>query len=439
MRILVVGGGGREHAIVHYLSRSRHRPEIFVAHGNAGTAELATNVSLPASDIDKLLKFAKSKDIDLTIVGPEQPLTDGIVDAFESAGLQIVGPSAAAAQLEGSKAFSKGFMSEFGIPTAEYRNFQRAEYEHALAFIRERGAPIVIKASGLAAGKGAVVCETLSEAEEALRGMMLGTAFGDAADEIVIEEFMSGEEASLFVLCDGTGYCVLPTAQDHKRIGDGDTGPNTGGMGAYAPAPVMTAELVAKACAEIVEPTLRGMLEKGSSYKGFLYVGLMISPDGALRVVEYNCRLGDPETQAVLPLLKTDGVDLFMSCVEGKLSTFDVEVLDKSAAVVVMASAGYPGAYRKGHVIEGLSVTERGISDGLEGTFVYHAGTTRTREGTVVSNGGRVLGVTGVGDDLASALNAAYARVGTIRFDGAQYRNDIGHKGLERLASTTQA
>ena len=434
MRILVVGGGGREHAIVHYLSRSNRSPEIFVAHGNAGTAELASNVSLPASDIDKLLKFAKSKDINLTIVGPEQSLTDGIVDAFRSDGLRIVGPTAAAAQLEGSKAFSKAFMAEFGIPTAGFRSFTRDQYDEALSYVRAQGAPIVIKASGLAAGKGAIVCETLSVAEKTLASMMVGTAFGDAADEIVVEEFMTGEEASLFVLCDGDNYCILPTAQDHKRIFSGDKGPNTGGMGAYAPAPVLTDELIQRACTSIVEPTMRGMKTKGTPYTGFLYVGLMIDHSEQMRVVEFNCRLGDPETQVILPLMQTDAIELFEACVDGRLDSVDVRVSGQSAAAVVMASAGYPGAYRKGFEITGLDERDRRVGTN---TFVYHAGTRRAQDGKVVTNGGRVLAVSGIGDTLESALRAAYVRVGTIEFEGGQFRDDIGHKGLQRLASTS--
>ncbi len=435
MRVLVVGSGGREHAIVHYLSRSRHAPEIFVAPGNAGTARLASNISLPARDIDELLKFAKSKDIDLTIVGPEQPLADGMVDSFEAADLAIVGPSAAAAQLESSKAFSKRFMSEHGIPTAGFSTFDRSQHEEALAYARKLGAPLVIKASGLAAGKGAVVCETMHQAEETLVSMMKGRAFGDAADEVVIEEFLHGEEASLFALTDGTGYCLLPSAQDHKRIGDGDVGPNTGGMGAYAPAPVLTDALVARACAEVIEPTLEGMRTLGQPYRGFLYVGLMIGPDSRLNVIEYNCRLGDPETQVVLPLLETDAIDLFRACTTRTLSSLEVKTYDGSAAIVVMASDGYPGRYEKGKEISGLN-DDADCESGAT-TCVYHAGTRRTPGGGTVTSGGRVLGVVGKADNLRAALDAAYQRVATIKFPGAQYRNDIGQKGLKRISSTT--
>lgn len=433
MRILVVGGGGREHALAHYLGRSPRRPEVFVAPGNAGTSLIATNVSLPASDIDGLLNFAKSKEIDLTVVGPEQPLSDGIVDAFRKAGLAIVGPTAAAARLESSKAFAKAFMEKYGIPTASSRTFERSDHAAAVAYVREQGAPIVVKASGLAAGKGAVVCGTVDEALAALSAMMLGAAFGDAADEVVIESFMAGEEASLFALCDGKDYTLLPSAQDHKRIGEGDTGPNTGGMGAYAPAPIMTPELTDVVRKSIVEPTLRGMAAEGTPYTGFLYVGLMTAHDDEPRVVEYNCRLGDPETQAVLPLIATDGVELLTASVEGRIGEVAISIRESAAAVVVMASKGYPGNHERNVRIAGLDA-EQDSQDPTDGrAVVYHAGTRRTPDGSIVSSGGRVLGITGVDRTLEQALRHAYDRVNSIRFDGATYRRDIGQKGIRRL------
>lgn len=438
MRILVVGGGGREHALVHYLASSRHDPEIYVAPGNAGTAAIATNVGLPVSDIDELTKFAKSKEIDLTIVGPEQPLTDGIVDAFRAEALNIFGPVAAAARLEGSKAFAKRFMADRGIPTAGYRPFGRSEHSEAVAFVHDQGAPIVVKASGLASGKGAIVCQTVEEAEQALTSMMVGTAFGDAADEVVIEEFMVGEEASVFAICDGKSWRLLPSAQDHKRIGDGDVGPNTGGMGAYSPAPILTPDVLDVVRRTIIEPTLEGMKADGTPYTGFLYAGLMIAPDGSPRVVEFNCRLGDPEAQVILPLLATDGVDLFMSAATGMLDQVDVEIATGSAATVVLASQGYPGNYQRGHAISGIDA-ETAHAIAHDGTFVYHAGTRRRPDGAVVTSGGRVLAVTGVGASLAEALGRAYRRVKTIHFEGVQYRSDIGSRGLERIQTTADA
>lgn len=433
MRILVVGGGGREHALAHYLGRSARRPEVFVAPGNAGTALIATNVSLPASDIDGLLNFAKSKEIDLTVVGPEQPLSDGIVDAFRHADLAIVGPTAAAARLESSKAHAKAFMEKHGIPTASSRTFERSDHPAAVAYVHEQGTPIVVKASGLAAGKGAVVCSTVDEALAALSAMMLGAAFGDAADQVVIESFMAGEEASVFALCNGEDYVLLPSAQDHKRIGEGDTGPNTGGMGAYSPAPIMTPELTDVVRKQIVEPTLRGMAAEGTAYTGFLYVGLMTSDDEGPRVVEYNCRLGDPETQAILPLIATDGVELLSACVDGRIGEVGIAIRKSSAAVVVMASRGYPGSYERNIKVSGLD-SEKDSQDPTDGkAVVYHAGTRRTPDGSIVSSGGRVLGVTGVDRTLDQALRHAYDRVNSIRFDGATYRRDIGHKGIKRL------
>lgn len=426
MKVLVVGSGGREHALADYLSRSRHNPKIYVAPGNAGTGQIASNVAIAADDIDALLNFAKTEDIDLTVVGPEVPLTLGIVDAFRAAALKIVGPTQAAARLEGSKAFSKAFMARHGIPTAHYQTFQSDAYDEAVSYVKGHGAPIVIKASGLAAGKGAVVCEDLDAALSALEAMMRDHSFGSAGDEVVVESFMEGEEASVFALCDGKEYVLLPSAQDHKRVGDGDTGPNTGGMGAYSPAPIMRPAMLDRVRAEIIEPTLAGMRQEGTPYTGFLYVGLMISAKDGARVVEYNCRLGDPETQVVLPLLETDAVDLFQACALGNVTDAGIVFRNGAAATVVMASAGYPGTYPKGIPIEGIESETPG--DGR--SFVYHAGTRRRDDGSYETNGGRVLAVTALGEDLEQALDTAYARVASIRFEGAHYRRDIGAKGL---------
>ena len=426
MRILVVGSGGREHAIAWALARSGAH-EVIVAPGNPGTELIARNVSVAADDVQGLVGLARSESVDFVVVGPEAPLVAGLVDSLEEAGIPAVGPTAAAARLEGSKAFAKAFMERHGIPTAAYRTFE--DHAEALAYVRAEGAPIVVKASGLAAGKGAVVCATLAEAEEALDAMMRREQFGDAADEVVVEAFMDGEEASLFAICDGTDYVLLSPAQDHKRIGEGDTGPNTGGMGAYAPAPVMTPALIEEACRRIVEPTLAGMRAEGHPYTGILYVGLMLTPSGP-SVVEYNCRLGDPETQAVMMLLESDPAALFHRAATGNLAGFDLRLTPGAAACVVLASEGYPGAYDKGREIRGL-----GAACAIDGVEVFHAGT-RKGTGGLETGGGRVLGVSATGQDLEAALRLCYAAVEHIRFEGRQFRRDIGRRGLERLAAS---
>ncbi len=427
MRILIIGGGGREHALAWALARSPQQPELFIAPGNAGTAALGRNVALQPTDLDALLGFARAENIALTVVGPEQPLVDGLADRFETAGLRVVGPTAAAARLEGSKAFAKAFMQRHGIPTAAHRTFAGAQYAEALAFVEATGAPVVVKASGLAAGKGALVCLTLDEARTALDRLMRQRAFGAAGDEVVVEAFMEGEEASVFALTDGRDYQLLATAQDHKRIGEGDTGPNTGGMGAYAPAPVAGPTLLARVRREIIEPTLAGMAAEGCPYRGVLYAGLMITPEGP-KVVEFNCRLGDPEAQIVLPLLETDLVEVFEKMADRRLGEVTLRQRAGAAACVVMASGGYPGAYEKDFPIDGLD--EAGAMDGV---VVFHAGTRRDDAGRVVTAGGRVLGVTATGTGLAEALRRAYRAVAAIGFEGAQYRRDIGQKGLARL------
>ncbi|MFT4604850.1 MAG: phosphoribosylamine--glycine ligase [Rhodothermales bacterium] len=427
MRILVVGSGGREHAIIWSLSRSSGEHQLYCAPGNPGTGPLATNVPIAADKVPSLVAFAISEGIELCIVGPEVPLVMGLADRLRDAGILVVGPSAAAARLEGSKAFSKAFMRRYGIPTAEYRIFQGSEHADALSYVHKVGAPIVIKASGLAAGKGAVVCMTMAEAEEALSAMMEDQMFGDAASQVVVEEFMEGEEVSLFALCDGSDYVLLSPAQDHKRIGEGDTGPNTGGMGAYCPAPVLSEPLLESACANVIEPTLAGMAREGHPYSGILYVGLMLTPHGP-RVVEYNCRLGDPETQPVLMLLESDAVELFTAAAAGQLKMFDVQVSSDSAACVVLASEGYPGSYPKGRRISGVEAAS--TQPGVE---VFQAGTSMTPDGLATS-GGRVMAVTARAPELEEALAMCYEAVGLISFEGMQYRRDIGKKGLAHLA-----
>lgn len=425
MRILVVGGGGREHALTWALARSPQLPELYIAPGNAGTQALGTNVALAPTDAEALLGFVDQENIDLTIVGPEQPLVAGLVDAFEAAGRAVVGPTAAAARLEGSKAFSKAFMEKYEIPTAAHRTFAAGESEAARAYVEAQGAPIVIKASGLAAGKGAIVCATLAEAYAALHQIMEDRAFGEAGDQVVVEEFMEGEEASVFALTDGERYVLLPPAQDHKRIGEGDTGLNTGGMGAYAPAPVVTTRVLNRACREIIEPTLAGMANEGCPYRGVLYVGLMITAEGP-KVVEYNCRFGDPEAQVLLPMIANDWVEVFDKLAHRRLHEVRLETGVGAAACVVMASGGYPEAYQKGYPISGIDAANR-----LDDMVVFEAGTRQDGD-QVVTSGGRVLAVTAWGDDLQQALDRAYAGIDRISFQDAVYRRDIGQKGLRR-------
>ena len=425
MRVLVVGGGGREHAILHALSRSPRRPQLYAAPGNGGTGGLAVSVPIAAGEVSSLAAFVRQERIDLTVVGPEEPLVKGLVDALRADGRAVVGPAAAAARLEGSKAFAKAFMERYGIPTAAHRTFGAGEYDAALAYVQRQGAPIVIKADGLAAGKGAVVCMTLAEAREALGAMMRARTLGEAADRVVIEEYMEGEEATIFALCDGARYALLPPAQDHKRIGEGDTGPNTGGMGAYAPAPVATGALLTETARRVVEPVLAGMLHEGAAYTGFLYCGLMVTPEGP-RVIEFNCRLGDPEAQAVLPLLQTDFLELMLATAHGELERVPVRAEAGAAACVVLAAPGYPGPYERGALITGLEAAARHA-------LVFHAGTVRDADGAARTAGGRVLGLTGMGEDLPAALQQAYAAVEKVHFDGMQHRRDIGRRGLVHM------
>ncbi|MEM8484691.1 MAG: phosphoribosylamine--glycine ligase [Bacteroidota bacterium] len=429
MKVLVIGGGGREHAITWKLAQSKHAPELFIAPGNPGTAALGRNVPIGASDVAGLLSFAREEGVALTIVGPEQPLVDGIVDAFNKAGLRIFGPTAAAAALEGSKAFAKAFMERHGIPTAAHRTFDKAAYAEAKQYITQQGAPVVLKASGLAAGKGVLICGTLSEAYAGLDALMKESRFGEAGASVVVEECMEGEEASVFALTDGERYVLLAPAQDHKRVGEGDTGPNTGGMGAYAPAPVMTAALMKEVEATVILPTLRGMAAEGTPYQGILYVGLMMTPTGP-RVVEFNCRFGDPETQVVLPLLQEDLLEIIGSLVGGDPLP-PVSSAVGAAACVVLASGGYPGSYDKGKAIAGIEE-----ADALDDVVVFHAGTRDAAAGGVETSGGRVLAVAASAPDLKGALEKTYAGVARIEFEDQQFRRDIGQKGLARIAES---
>lgn len=425
MKVLVIGSGGREHALVWKLKQSSKVKEIFCAPGNAGIAESAELVPLKADDIDGFFQFAKKKRIDLTVVGPEIPLVKGIVDLFEKNGMRIFGPSKYAAQLEGSKVFAKHFMKKHHIPTASYETFNRDDYSKAQQYIMKHSAPLVLKADGLAAGKGAVVCQSTGDALNVLQDFFEKNVFGDAGNNVVLEEFMEGEEASVFVLSDGVHYKLLQPAQDHKQILDGDKGKNTGGMGAYAPAPIVTSSLLKRIEKEIIEPTLNGMRADGKPYKGCLYVGLMITKDGS-KVVEFNCRLGDPESQVVLPLIEGDLFDILFACATGTLRSVELRHHEAAAVCVVMASRGYPDAYETGKRINGLDAVRS-----EDGVVVFHAGTKMEKD-AIVTAGGRVLGVTaiGYGHDLEGTINAAYSAVKKITFDGAYYRSDIGRKGL---------
>ena len=429
MKILIVGGGGREHALAWKAAQSSEVEKVFVAPGNAGTAlePGIENVAIGADDIDALQQFALEHAIDLTIIGPEAPLVKGIVDSFKAAGLACFGPSREAAALEGSKAFTKDFLNRHAIPTAAYACF--SDLDPALAYIHERGAPIVVKADGLAAGKGVVVAQTVAEATEAVTGMLAGNKFGDAGHRVVIEEYLQGEEASFIVMCDGEHILPLASSQDHKARDNGDQGPNTGGMGAYSPAPVVTAEMHDRIMREIIEPTVRGMQADGRPYTGFLYAGVMIAPDGAIKTLEFNCRFGDPETQPILMRLKTDLVHLCLAGVHGELDQVDAQWDDNVALGVVLAAEGYPAGYRKGDVI-----------NGLDGEFeswckIFHAGTA-TDDGRVVTAGGRVLCVVALGESVTVAQQRAYAAVARIDWQGMYYRNDIGYRAVARESTS---
>jgi len=424
MKVLIIGGGGREHALAWKAAQSPRVETVYVAPGNAGTTREAKleNVAIGAEDIPALLAFATENTIDLTIVGPEAPLVAGIVNRFTEAGLRCFGPTSGAAQLEGSKAFTKDFLARHHIPTGAYQNF--TEIDPALAYVREQGAPIVIKADGLAAGKGVIVAMTLDEAEAAIRDMLAGNAFGEAGHRVVIEEFLEGEEASFICMVDGKNILPMATSQDHKRVGEGDTGPNTGGMGAYSPAPVVTDEIHARIMREVIEPTVNGMAAEGNPYTGFLYAGLMISSDGAPKVIEYNCRFGDPETQPIMMRLKSDLTELCDAALDKKLDSVSAEWEKRVALGVVMAAAGYPGDYPKGDVISGLG-------NGNNECRVFHAGT-QLEGDNIVTAGGRVLCVSALGNSITEAQQNAYAHVKQIDWNGAFYRNDIGYRAIAR-------
>ena len=425
MNVLVVGSGGREHALAWKAAQSTGVDTVYVAPGNAGTAAEAgiENLAIAVDDFSGLADFARDNGVGLTIIGPEAPLVDGIVDYFQERGLRCFGPSAAAAQLEGSKAFTKDFLARHDIPSGAYANF--TELEPALAYLQERGAPIVIKADGLAAGKGVIVAESLEQAEAAVSDMLSGNAFGDAGCRVVIEEFLEGEEASFIVIADGKNVLAMATSQDHKRVGEGDTGPNTGGMGAYSPAPVVSPEVHRRIMDEVILPTVAGMAAEGMPYTGFLYAGLMIAADGSPGVIEYNCRFGDPETQPIMMRLQSDLCALCDAALDGQLDSADAEWDPRPAMAVVVAAGGYPGAYEKGLKITGIEAVDNTL------TKVFHAGTTE-RDGDIVTSGGRVLCVTALGDDIAQAQQKAYRGVDQIHWQGAFSRRDIGWRAIAR-------
>jgi phosphoribosylamine--glycine ligase len=424
MKVLVIGNGGREHALAWKAAQSELAEKVFVAPGNAGThlEDDLENVDIAVDDIDGLVAFALREEIGLTIVGPEAPLVKGVVDAFQAAGLKCFGPSSRAAQLEGSKSFTKDFLARHKIPTADYDVF--TEIDPALAYLKEKGAPIVIKADGLAAGKGVIVAMDLQTAEDAVRDMLAGNAFGEAGSRVVIEEFLEGEEASFIVMVDGKNVLPMATSQDHKRVGDGDTGLNTGGMGAYSPAPVVTPAIDQRVMDEVIMPTVNGMAEEGNPYTGFLYAGLMITTDGTPKVIEYNCRFGDPETQPIMMRLQSDLVAHCLAALEGKLDDQRTQWDQRPAVGVVLAAGGYPGDYAKGAVISGLD-------NEIKHSKVFHAGTQMDGE-SVVTSGGRVLCATALGSSVKAAQALAYQRTDTISWDGMFCRRDIAYRAIER-------
>lgn len=428
MNILIIGSGGREHALAWSAAQDEQVTKVFVAPGNGGTAQESKmeNVALDILDSAALIQFAQDNQVELTIVGPEAPLVAGVVDDFEAQGLAIFGPSAAAAQLEGSKAFSKDFLARQNIPTAAYQNF--TEIEPAIAYLHEVGAPIVIKADGLAAGKGVIVAMTMAEAEEAVKDMLAGNKFGDAGSRVVIEEFLVGEEASFIVMVDGDNVLPMATSQDHKRVADGDEGPNTGGMGAYSPAPVVTDEIHQRIMDEVIMPTVRGMKAEGNEYRGFLYAGLMISESGAPKVIEFNCRFGDPETQPIMLRLKTSIVKMCQASLRKDFDAIDVEWDPRPAVGIVMAAGGYPEKYGKGDLIS--------LPDNQgEASKIFHAGTTLTKEG-VVTAGGRVLCIASLGDSVTKAQQSAYDLVKKVSWSGAFYRTDIAYRAIARESNS---
>lgn len=424
MKVLVIGGGGREHALVWKIAQSPKVKKIFCAPGNAGIADLAECVPIGAEENDQLLEFAKNENIDLTVVGPEGPLSTGIVDAFEAAGLRTFGASQQAAEIEASKSFAKDLMIKYGIPTAAGRSF--TSYKQAEAYVRNAGAPIVVKADGLAAGKGVIVCGTIQEARDALKLIMMEKAFGDAGKRVLVEECLVGEEASFLAFTDGQTVLPLPSSQDHKAVFDNDKGPNTGGMGAYSPAPIIDRYMREKIMKEVMLPTVRAMAAEGRPYKGVLYAGLMIDRDTP-RVLEFNGRFGDPEAQPLLMRLNSDIVEIMEATIDGRLGELSLDIDPRAAVCVVMAAGGYPGSYRKGQVIAGLDKAKR-----MRDVVVFHAGTGQEGK-TIVANGGRVLGVTALGDTVQAAIKKAYQAVGKISWTKVQYRQDIGEKARARM------
>lgn len=423
MKVLLIGGGGREHALAWKLANDSGRPEIFCAPGNAGTEALGENLPIGAEDIDKLVKWAVANRPDLTVVGPEAPLCAGITDRLAAEGLSVFGPSQAAAGIEGSKLFAKEIMQAGGVPTADARRFDNVS--EARSYVAMRGAPIVIKADGLAAGKGVYVCASVEEAEAAIDDILVKRIFGDAGSNLIVEDCMEGEEASILALVDGRNIVMLASSQDHKRVFNADRGPNTGGMGAYSPAPVITDDLWPVIRTQVFERTLAELNKRGITYKGVLYAGLMLTREGP-SVLEFNCRFGDPETQAILPRIEGDLLPALQACVDGNLSEEMIRWRPESCVCVVMASGGYPGSYEKGKEVLGLEKAEA-----REGVIVFHAGTAKAG-GTTVTSGGRVLGVTALGEDLSLAVRSAYMAISNLEFDQAQYRTDIGQKALTR-------
>lgn len=420
MKVLVVGSGGREHALVWKISQSPMVDKIYCAPGNAGIGQMAECVAIKAEDLDGLLDFAVQNEIGLTVVGPEVPLTMGIVDKFQEKGLKIFGPSGRAAEIEGSKTFAKDLMAKYGIPTAKYGAFTDAA--EAKAFLAEVGLPCVVKADGLAAGKGVLICETKEEAETAVEDILVDNKFGNAGSRVVVEEFLTGQEVSMLAFSDGKTIVPMVSSQDHKRIWDGDKGLNTGGMGAYSPAPIYTADIHEIVVPQVLEATIKAMEQEGRPFAGILYAGLMLTADGP-KVLEFNARFGDPETQAVLPRLKSDLVEIFLAIIDGRLAEMNIEWHEEAAVCVVMASGGYPESSDKGRVITGLKEAEEA------GAIVFHAGTKET-DGNIVTNGGRVLGISALGKDIAEAIENAYKGVKQITFENMQYRTDIGKKAF---------
>jgi phosphoribosylamine--glycine ligase len=431
MNILVIGSGGREHALAWKASQSSKAGKVFVAPGNAGTAiePGLENVAIGADDFNALAEFAQANDVGLTIVGPEQPLVDGVVDFFNDRKLAIFGPSSGAAQLEGSKSFTKDFLARHNIPTAFYETF--TEVDAAIAYVNKIGAPIVVKADGLAAGKGVIVAMDIAEAEEAVRDMLAGNAFGEAGHRVVIEEFLDGEEASFIVMADGVNVLPMATSQDHKRVGEGDTGPNTGGMGAYSPAPVVDDVIYQRIMDEVIHPTVKGMAEEGNSYTGFLYAGLMIMADGTPKVIEYNCRFGDPETQPIMLRMQSDLVEHCLAAINGQLDSQHTTWDSRPAVGIVLAAGGYPNAYNKGDAISGLPELGSNTSGVSTSEKIFHAGTQQTDAG-ICTNGGRVLCATAMGDTVLDAQQQAYKLASSISWEGMFFRADIAWRAIQR-------